>query len=801
MLVSAGISNADAVEYGISIPQGAAIPADGQIYYDPEVLHATIGSTVTWENTDHEVHKVTSGKVPFPDGIFDSKMMTHGDVFAFTFEDAGEYPYFCMLHPWAEGLIIVEEIVDPNFADLLLTINNPTPEESDYFGNSVAVTSDGNIIVGAHKDNTIDKNVGSVYLFDGTDGSLLLTINSPTPQHDDFFGNSVAATSDGNIIVGAYHADTSKFRGGSAYLFNGTDGTLLLTIQNPTPESGDKFGGGDKFGWSVAATSDDNIIVGAWGDDTGATNAGSAYLFDGTLRGTTSTPLLTINNPIPAYNDYFGKFIAATSDGNILVGVPIAMSGGTRAGSVYLFDGTDGSLLLTINNPTPEGYVYFGNSVAATSDGNILVGKSGDNTGASDTGSAYLFNGTDGSLLLTINNPTPEDDDAFGNSVAATSDGNILVGAFYDNTRAKNAGSAYLFNGTDGTLLLTINNPTPEEYDYFGNSVAVTSDGNILVGAWGDNTGARSAGSVYLFAYVVFTDSDGDGIEDIIDSAPQDNTNNTFDDGTTNGVIITRGDQIIRITDEPFPLGVRIVTSGTGGITPAQINICNGSSQNFVSAGANIIITCGSTTWSVISGELDAVLTLSDNNTVKISLDADDEFFFDDINDIFTLDSIAGTAKITMAEKETISEITLTKGNSITIDPQTTIITADSDNPDVVIVLGIDDEPTVLSPGDSTVISQNQAIQNLIDTVISMNIHSGTQNSLIANLDSALDKLTDNNPNNDSAACGKLDSFENKVNAQEGKKLTLQQAETLRGLASDIKSVIPQCDYLLIPLH
>jgi len=104
------------------------------------------------------------------------------------------------------------------------------------------------------------------------------------------------------------------------------------------------------------------------------------------------------------------------------------------------------------------------------------------------------------------------------------------------------------------------------------------------------------------------------------------------------------------------------------------------------------------------------------------------------------------------------------------------------------VTIFLDNSPPVISP--------KQAIQNLIDTVISMNIHSGTQNSLIAHLDSALDKLTDNNPNNNSATCGKLDSFENKVNAQEGKKLTLQQAETLRGLASDIKSVVPQCNYL-----
>ncbi|MGY5140587.1 MAG: hypothetical protein ACW9W9_04180 [Candidatus Nitrosopumilus sp. Bin_571-38] len=71
-----------------------------------------------------------------------------------------------------------------------------------------------------------------------------------------------------------------------------------------------------------------------------------------------------------------------------------------------------------------------------------------------------------------------------------------------------------------------------------------------------------------------------------------------------------------------------------------------------------------------------------------------------------------------------------------------------------------------------------------------MNLQKGTENSLTSNLDSAIDKLIDNNTNNDSAACGKLDSFENKVDAQDGKKLTTEQAETLRGLVTDIKDVV-----------
>jgi plastocyanin len=31
-----------------------------------------------------------------------------GNTFEFTFDDAGEYPYFCMVHPWMTGTVTVE---------------------------------------------------------------------------------------------------------------------------------------------------------------------------------------------------------------------------------------------------------------------------------------------------------------------------------------------------------------------------------------------------------------------------------------------------------------------------------------------------------------------------------------------------------------------------------------------------------------------------------------------------------------------------------------------------------------------
>ena len=93
----------------VTMPEGAAIPEDGQIYYDPEVIDIEVGTTVVWENLDTTVHTSTSGNADAgPDGMFDSEMMAAGAAFEFTFNEAGSYDYYCTFHPWMTGTINVE---------------------------------------------------------------------------------------------------------------------------------------------------------------------------------------------------------------------------------------------------------------------------------------------------------------------------------------------------------------------------------------------------------------------------------------------------------------------------------------------------------------------------------------------------------------------------------------------------------------------------------------------------------------------------------------------------------------------
>jgi plastocyanin len=87
----------------VSIANGASVPTNEE-FFAPDDVQVTVGSMVTWKNDDTASHTVTSGTVqnntPTPDGRFDSGILNAGDSFPFVFDKAGEYPYYCTIHPW-----------------------------------------------------------------------------------------------------------------------------------------------------------------------------------------------------------------------------------------------------------------------------------------------------------------------------------------------------------------------------------------------------------------------------------------------------------------------------------------------------------------------------------------------------------------------------------------------------------------------------------------------------------------------------------------------------------------------------
>jgi plastocyanin len=83
-------------------PVAAAVQIGNFTFKNP-VLTVRPGTTVTWTNGDDIPHTVVS-----KDGVFKSKVLDTGDRFSFTFAKAGQFGYFCSLHPHMTGTIIVK---------------------------------------------------------------------------------------------------------------------------------------------------------------------------------------------------------------------------------------------------------------------------------------------------------------------------------------------------------------------------------------------------------------------------------------------------------------------------------------------------------------------------------------------------------------------------------------------------------------------------------------------------------------------------------------------------------------------
>ena len=77
----------------------------------PGTVTIDVGGEVVWKNPDTAAHTVTSGVLSDggPDGIFDSGLLVPDTNFSQVFDTPGEYPYFCIIHPWMVGMVIVQE--------------------------------------------------------------------------------------------------------------------------------------------------------------------------------------------------------------------------------------------------------------------------------------------------------------------------------------------------------------------------------------------------------------------------------------------------------------------------------------------------------------------------------------------------------------------------------------------------------------------------------------------------------------------------------------------------------------------
>ena len=122
-------------------PEGCFIPSTATV---------DVGGVVIFSNTDSAAHTFTSGEATDADSvgaIFDSSLAMAGTSFEWSPTEAGEVPYFCIVHPWMAGLIIVQEAgVDDDEAmssgeELIVEITTGTAGEGERLSIDVAFTT------------------------------------------------------------------------------------------------------------------------------------------------------------------------------------------------------------------------------------------------------------------------------------------------------------------------------------------------------------------------------------------------------------------------------------------------------------------------------------------------------------------------------------------------------------------------------------------------------------------------------------------------------------------------------------
>jgi FG-GAP repeat len=301
----------------------------------------------------------------------------------------------------------------------------------------------------------------------------------------DFFGSSVGIS--GNLVItGAYGDNDAGGNSGSAYLTNKNTGQQLFKLVASDAEGGAVFG-------SSVGISGNRAIVGAYLDNSVGIDDGSAYLFDTT----NGQQLFKLAQPNGEQDDHFGTSVGIAGN-TAIVGAPrrdVAQSG-TNVGLAYLFDSNTGQLTFTLTAPDAHGGEQFGSAVSIR-DNIAIVGAFADNVHGPSSGSAYLFNATNG---LPMNKLVPADGqqlDSFGTAVAV-SNSFALIGAQGDDDNGLDSGSAYVFNVNTGQQLFKLKPTDGQAQARFGISVAFS--GNFaIVGAARDNGYGQESRAAYVF--------------------------------------------------------------------------------------------------------------------------------------------------------------------------------------------------------------------------------------------------------------------------------------------------------------
>ena len=379
--------------------------------------------------------------------------------------------------------LVVNEVFA--ISEFKLTASDGAAE--DWFGNSVSIDGDS-MIVGAIYDDDKGSNSGSAYIFryDGTSWVEEAKLTASDGAAGDWFGCSVSISGD-NVVVGAQEDDDLGGSSGSAYIFR-YSGTNWVEVAKLTASDGSI---NDAFGNSVSI-SGETVVVGAYWDDDAGWNSGSAYVFR--YNGSSWFEETKLTSSDAAYEDFFGESVSISGD-TVVIGAFGDDDGGNNSGSAYIFryNGTNWveETKLTASDAS-EGAI-FGHRVCISGDA-VVVGAYGDDDAGYISGAAYVFR-YNGTSWVEGGKLTASDAAAgnyFGESVSING-GTVIVGAV-------GSVSAYIFrySGTRWVEAAKLKASDGASGDGFGRSVSINGYTVVVAAPTDDDKGFWS-GSAYVF--------------------------------------------------------------------------------------------------------------------------------------------------------------------------------------------------------------------------------------------------------------------------------------------------------------
>jgi len=202
-IIGFSIIPAYAATVTVSAPEGSGVPGceETDQCFIPSTVNINIGDTVVWSNDDTAAHTVTSGSAEDPiNENFDSSLFMAGTTFSVKFDEAGTFPYFCMVHPWMEGTVIVGGTAPP-----------PPPTVFDDVPPLIIVPDDIVVDATASYGATVTFSVKGI---DNIDGIL-------NPQCNMSSGSTFPI---GETIVTCFLTDSSG---------NSASNSFLVTVESP----------------------------------------------------------------------------------------------------------------------------------------------------------------------------------------------------------------------------------------------------------------------------------------------------------------------------------------------------------------------------------------------------------------------------------------------------------------------------------------------------------------------------------------------------------------------------------------